>query len=898
GNFDYNFNKEHFKYISQLFFLIHMFKDLYPYEKRVELCLRSFENFIGSIPEDKLNQVIKKEYGDEIYWQDISSFDVWTNKITFKDKLNNDQIEKLWALQKWSYDVAFKKKSGYLPELRTYAMAYEKNMVSKEDFYFLLFVSPYLRTITSKPYPNQNLVITEDYPFLKDLASPVIRRILEIELKRGDSSSTVSDLISHILKIEGISYFFKLLVGLDKETFVRTSYYNWYSSSITKRDNFSKIIRILEPSKDDTKEDFKKRFEESGISDERLVEAGMYSPQWLSYVEYALDWKALESAAWWLHAHTNVQLDERKVSEIGRYSKMDIEEFNDGAVDVEWFNEVYGAIGEEQWKILYNAAKYISESSGHRRAQIFADALIGNLTEDEILEKIEDKRNKDYLRALGLLKIPEEEKQETILKRYKFIQKFLKESKQFGAQRQESEKLASEIAIVNLAKAAGFSDVVGFKWIMEGKVSKDILKRAKTLKFDKTEISLDISPGGKITLKTIKNGKELKNVPVKLRKDPKVLELKGLQKELTDQNRRTKQSLEETMINVNSFTPHEIKELMKHPVVSVLLKKLVLKVENPKDSSEKSQSSEGNEKNHSNNVNEKTFFGFYKNGLIEDCDGRQIKIAKEKIIKIAHTLDLYKYGLLSNYQQYAFENQLIQPFKQIFREIYLLTPDEEEERTISRRYAGNQIQAKVALALLKSRSWTIDYEEGLKKLFKKKGYMAKIYALADWFSPAEVESPTIETIEFINPKDYKNVPFDKIQAIDFSETMRDLDLVVSVAHAGQVDPEASHSTVEMRQSLIKETKRLLSLDNIKLKDNHAMIDGTLSSYSVHLGSGVVHKQPGGYISILPVHSQHRGRIFLPFADDDPKTAEILSKILLLAEDDKIQDPKILKQITT
>jgi hypothetical protein len=47
------------------------------------------------------------------------------------------------------------------------------------------------------------------------------------------------------------------------------------------------------------------------------------------------------------------------------------------------------------------------------------------------------------------------------------------------------------------------------------------------------------------------------------------------------------------------------------------------------------------------------------------------------------------------------------------------------------------------------------------------------------------------------------------------------------------------------------------------------------------------------IPVLPVHSQHRGKIFLPFADEDPKTAEITSKILLFAEDTKIKDPSIL-----
>jgi hypothetical protein len=45
-------------------------------------------------------------------------------------------------------------------------------------------------------------------------------------------------------------------------------------------------------------------------------------------------------------------------------------------------------------------------------------------------------------------------------------------------------------------------------------------------------------------------------------------------------------------------------------------------------------------------------------------------------------------------------------------------------------------------------------------------------------------------------------------------------------------------------------------------------------------------------------SQHRGRIFLPFADDDPRTAEVLSKVLLLARDNEIQDPNLLSQIRT
>jgi hypothetical protein len=123
-----------------------------------------------------------------------------------------------------------------------------------------------------------------------------------------------------------------------------------------------------------------------------------------------------------------------------------------------------------------------------------------------------------------------------------------------------------------------------------------------------------------------------------------------------------------------------------------------------------------------------------------------------------------------------------------------------------------------------------------------------------------------------------------------------LDLVVSVAHIGGVDPEASASTVEMRTSILRETCRLMKFSNVQIQGSHALIKGELGDYSVHLGSAIVHRQPGGALCILPVSSQHRGRLFLPFVDDDPKTAEIMSKVLLLAKDKEIKDPTILEQI--
>jgi hypothetical protein len=75
--------------------------------------------------------------------------------------------------------------------------------------------------------------------------------------------------------------------------------------------------------------------------------------------------------------------------------------------------------------------------------------------------------------------------------------------------------------------------------------------------------------------------------------------------------------------------------------------------------------------------------------------------------------------------------------------------------------------------------------------------------------------------------------------------------------------------------------------------HHAIVPGTLAAYSVNLGSGVVHRQPGASVCIVPVSAQHRERIFLPFVDDDPRTAEVISEVLMLARDDKIKTQRSL-----
>jgi hypothetical protein len=236
----------------------------------------------------------------------------------------------------------------------------------------------------------------------------------------------------------------------------------------------------------------------------------------------------------------------------------------------------------------------------------------------------------------------------------------------------------------------------------------------------------------------------------------------------------------------------------------------------------------------------------------------------------------------------------VQPFKQVFRELYLVTDQEKKSGPVSERYAGQQVGPRQAMALFGARGWSV--RDGVERSFPDAGLVASVSFRHHGWTPAEVEGLTLHGVEFRRRGEWRPLPLAEVPARIFSEVMRDVDLVVSVAHLGGVDPEASASTVAMRTALLRETCTLLRIENYSIKNSHALIHGKLGKYTVHLGSAVVHRQPGGHLCIVPVHAQHRGRLFLPFADDDPRSAEVLSKVLLLARDHEIQDPTILDQL--
>ena len=101
----------------------------------------------------------------------------------------------------------------------------------------------------------------------------------------------------------------------------------------------------------------------------------------------------------------------------------------------------------------------------------------------------------------------------------------------------------------------------------------------------------------------------------------------------------------------------------------------------------------------------------------------------------------------------------------------------------------------------------------------------------------------------------------------------------------------------MRKVILSFNLQLFGLTNVTFDQTHAIIEGKRGKYSIHLGSGVIHQFGGHQINVLAVQSGRKSKLFLPFIDEDPKTAEIMTKVLTFAQDDKIKDPYIMRQIT-
>jgi len=342
--------------------------------------------------------------------------------------------------------------------------------------------------------------------------------------------------------------------------------------------------------------------------------------------------------------------------------------------------------------------------------------------------------------------------------------------------------------------------------------------------------------------------------------------------------------------------------------------------------------------------------GIFFDGQLRDVHDRPLDLPAEATVSLWHPIGRAVDDVL-DWREWLERHEVRQPFKQAHREVYLLTDAERNTHTYSNRYAAHIVRQHQFNALCGVRGW-----KNVLKLLVDQEFPPASRALAAWGLRAEfwtdgagddygtdtndtgtfhrlatdqvrffaLDAPTTTGHAYGRGQTQTAdpLPLEQIPPLVFSEIMRDVDLFVGVASVGN-DPTWSDGgpdgryrdywqsysfgqlsgTAETRRDVLaKLMPRLKIAQRCSLAERFLVVRGDLRTYKIHLGSGNILMEPNDqYLCIVPGRSADAGekrggeKLFLPF-EGDHTMAIILSKAFLLAQDTKITDPTITKQI--
>ncbi|MDX2074851.1 MAG: DUF4132 domain-containing protein [bacterium] len=519
-----------------------------------------------------------------------------------------------------------------------------------------------------------------------------------------------------------------------------------------------------------------------------------------------------------------------------------------------------------------------SKANGHERVFLL-QAMFGQNRAD-VIKKFR-KHAHLAIKAYGILPL---EANETVLERYLTLKQSAKDGQQFGAQRKANHANAVRIGLDHLAQVAGYADANRLEWAMEAQLGDQITTEWAV---DDYRIVLE-QDGASIELQFYKDGRRFKSAPKAVKSALIYNEATETVKQLRAQISRLRLGLLENLITSGDTLPFDdFATLLRLPIARDLFKGMIWR----------------------NDAGEMGLLDVDQMMLV-DMTGDKHPIGAN--VGLIHPYDLFQADKLGAWQRHIIHQRIVQPIKQVFREVYVLTPAEQTTNTYSNRFVGHAVNGAIAAQLLASRGWKIDKGHNHDAVSKRFGHITAFFDFENvWYYMGYSSGNPITTnrIHFA-PHKPDNLPrwqrrnddadwlsLETIPHLIFSEVMRDADLVVSVA--GQSgEARLSHEGYEARGQLITTLLDDLGLVGVRVDGHFAYVTGKLANYRVHLGSAVIHIDPGNYLCIVPATwGMTHDKLFLPFVDEkDRKISEVISKILLLLADDKIKDESILRQI--
>jgi len=315
-------------------------------------------------------------------------------------------------------------------------------------------------------------------------------------------------------------------------------------------------------------------------------------------------------------------------------------------------------------------------------------------------------------------------------------------------------------------------------------------------------------------------------------------------------------------------------------------------------------------------------------GLVSTAGGELLKIPRRASVSLWHPLSSTA-DHVHEWRMRLLSDLVVQPFRQAFRELYLLSPGEEAASNYSNRFAGHVFRRTQARTLMKKRGWkpvpAAWWDDGIEHGVARRLYDDDQIRAEFFFDPIEDVEPdesgvyrycTSDQVRFFRGNTDDAVELADVPPVLFSEVMRDVDLFVSVTSIG-ADPDwldrkegrrfdknwsdfsfgPLAAAGEIRYQVLAElVPRLAIADRCEFDDSYLVVAGDLRTYRIHLGSGLVRMSPtGAQLRISSPPNQRAARLLLPI-DDDQVLIRILASALTLANDSAIKNDELRTRI--
>ncbi len=418
---------------------------------------------------------------------------------------------------------------------------------------------------------------------------------------------------------------------------------------------------------------------------------------------------------------------------------------------------------------------------------------------------------------------------------------------------------------------------------------------------------LNLIAVGKTQLLWQKGEKLQKTVPAAIKQThaDDIKSIKDLAKDIQVGSRAHSQRLEQFYLRQQSIPISDwLEQYIHHRLIGFLARRLIWRISTGKQQEDV----------------------FYQEGVYLNTEGQPVVLPEQGEVTLWHP-SLSSAAEVKYWRDWLIEQQITQPFKQAYREIYLLTDAERNTRDHSLRFANHILKHQQFHALAVQRGWqqTVggSWDGGQENSAYKSipAYKVGVSFEAEGLDQYDYTDTGIyacvSTSEVRFYRNHKALLLEKLDPLLFSEVMRDVDLFVGVSSIGN-DPnwEArerrsdgpnywQNSSFGQLSEMAKTRKAVLEAlipklkiaQQVHLEERFLVVKGKVRTYKIHLGSSNILMEPNdSYLCIVEVRAKETN-VMLPF-EGDSILSLILSKAMLLANDHRIKDTTILSQINT